>query len=171
MLNNLLSPRVKRGGSSAEAAARDLINFYKDCSCKKVFADVRGGKLPPLSEQDITDEEMIAEVRASPVYSTVTLASGPASAVHLEETSKQADDHVDVCCQVPEEIFKDDARDTTMFGTTSMLSFSELVGKVSLDRVVKVVYKYKEQKVGHIAVVGPNGFQLCTCLQLLRTGL
>ena len=56
MLNNLLSPRVKRGGSSAEAAARDLINFYKDCSCKKVFADVRGGKLPPLSEQDITDE-------------------------------------------------------------------------------------------------------------------
>ena len=116
-------------------------------------------------------QEMIAEVRASPVYSTVTLASGPASAVHLEETSKQADDHVDVCCQVPEEIFKDDARDTTMFGTTSMLSFSELVGKVSLDRVVKVIYKYKEQKVGHIAVVGPNGFQLCTCLQLLRTGL
>ena len=116
-------------------------------------------------------QEMIAEVRASPAYSTVTLASGPASAAYLEAMAKQADDHVDVCCQVPEEAFKDDAGDTTMFGTPSLLSFSELVGNVPPDGVVKVVYKYKERKVGHIVVVGPNGFQLCTCLQLLRTGL
>ncbi|CAN0153493.1 unnamed protein product, partial [Ascophyllum nodosum] len=116
-------------------------------------------------------KEMIAEVRASPAYSTVTLASGPASAAYLEAMAKQADDHVDVCCQVPEEAFKDDAGDTTMFGTPSLLSFSELVGNVPPDGVVKVVYKYKERKVGHIVVVGPNGFQLCTCLQLLRTGL
>ena len=42
---------------------------------------------------------------------------------------------------------------------------------VPIDEVVKVVYKYKESKASHIVVVGPNGFQLCSCLQALRCGL
>ena len=64
-----------------------------------------------------------------------------------------------------------DSTDTTMFGTTSLLSFSGLVENVPIDAVVKVVYKYKESKASHIVVVGPNGFQLCSCVQALRCGL
>ncbi|CAM9826963.1 unnamed protein product [Ascophyllum nodosum] len=85
--------------------------------------------------------------------------------------AQQADDHVDVCCQVPDEAVAADSTDTTMFGTTLLLSFSELVENMPIDTVVKVVYKYKESKVSHIVVVGPNSFQLCSCLQALRCGL
>ena len=44
----------------------------------------------------------------------------------------QADDHVDVCCQIPDEAVAADSTDTTMFGTTSLLSFSGLVENVLL---------------------------------------
>ena len=64
-----------------------------------------------------------------------------------------------------------------MYGTTSFASFSELVRNVPIDAIVKVQYKYpsttrrENRKVGHIVVVGPEGFQLCTCLKLVRCGL
>ena len=85
--------------------------------------------------------------------------------------AQQADDHVDVCCQIPDEAVAADLTDTTMFGTTSLLSFSGLVENVPIDAVVKVMYKYKESNASHIVVVGPNGFQICSCLQVLRRGL
>ena len=84
--------------------------------------------------------------------------------------AQQADDHVDVCCQVSDEAVAADSTDTTMFGTTSLLSFSGLVENVPIDAMVEVVYKYKESKASHIVVIGPNGFQLCSCLQTLRCG-
>ena len=85
--------------------------------------------------------------------------------------AQQADDHVDVCCQIPDEAVAADLIDTTMFGTTSLLSFSGLVENVPIDAVVKVMYKYKESNASHIVVIGPNGFQMCNCLQVLRRGL
>ena len=81
--------------------------------------------------------------------------------------AQQADDYVDVCCQIPDEAVAADLTDTTMFGTTSLLSFSGLVENVPIDAVVKVVYKYKESNASHIVVIGPNGFQM----QVLRRGL
>ena len=85
---------------------------------------------------------------------------------------QQADDHhVDVCCQIPDEAVAADLTDMAMFGTTSLLSFSGLVENVPIYAVVKVMYKYKESNASHIVVIGPNGFQMCSCLQVLRRGL
>ena len=107
----------------------------------------------------------------SAAYATFTVSSGADAASFLESMVQQADNHVDVCCQIPDETMATDLTDTTMFGTTSLLSFSGLVENVPIDAVVKVVYKYKEPKTSHIVVIGPNGFQLCSCLQVLRSGL
>ena len=85
--------------------------------------------------------------------------------------AQQADDHVDVCCQIPDEAVAADLTDTTMFGTTSLLSFSGLVENMPIDAVIKVMYKYRESNASHIVVIGPNGFQMCSCLQVLRCGL
>ena len=49
--------------------------------------------------------------------------------------------------------------------------FVGVVSNVKIDCVVRVVYKYTDRPVGHIVVVGPDGFQLCTCLKLMRCGL
>ena len=40
---------------------------------------------------------------------------------------------------------------------------------VQLPAVGKAVFRYEEIST-HIAVVGPDGFQLCTSLQVLRLG-
>ena len=64
-----------------------------------------------------------------------------------------------------------DSTETTMFGTTSLLSFSDLLEPTPIDAVVKVMHKYKESKTSHIIIIGPNGFQLCSCLPALRCGL
>ena len=53
---------------------------------------------------------------------------------------QQADDHVDVCCQISDEAVAADLTDTTMFGTTSLLSFFGLVENVPIDAVVNVMY-------------------------------
>ena len=112
-----------------------------------------------------------SESRASIAYATVTLSSGAYAASFLESRAQQADDHVDVCSQVTDEPVAADSTDTTILGTTSLLSFSGLVENVPIDAVVKVVFKYKESKASQIVVVGSNGFQLCSCLQALRCGL
>lgn len=80
------------------------------------------------------------------------------------------------CADVPAEAFQGSHDpDITMYGTTSLTSFSELVQKVPIDAVVQVQYKYprtaRKGKVSHIVVVGPGGVQLCTCLKLMRCGL
>ena len=75
--------------------------------------------------------------------------------------AQQADDQVDVCCQIPDETVAADLTDTTMFGTTSLVSFFGFIENVPIDAVVKVMYKYKESsKASHIVVIGPNGFRL-----------
>ena len=109
-------------------------------------------------------QELIPESRASAAYATVTLSLVADAASSPESMAQQADDHVHVCCQVPDETVAAVSTDTNMFGTTSSL-FSGLVENVPIDAVVK------ESKTSHIAVVGPNGFQLCSFLQALRCGL
>ena len=61
--------------------------------------------------------------------------------------------------------------DISMWGTISLGSFLQLVSSVKIDCVVCVVYKYTDRPVGHIVVVGPDGFQLCTCLKFMTNGL
>ncbi|CAN0475423.1 unnamed protein product [Ascophyllum nodosum] len=85
--------------------------------------------------------------------------------------AKQADNHVDVYCQVSDEAVVDDYTDTVMFGATLLLSFYKLVGHVSIDVMVKVVYTFNESKSSHSFVIGPIGFQLRSCLQALGCGL
>ena len=60
---------------------------------------------------------------------------------------QQADDHVDACCPIPDEAVAADLTDTTMFGTTSLLSFSGLVENVPIDAVVKVMCKYTRSRI------------------------
>ncbi|CBJ29724.1 putative far-red impaired response protein [Ectocarpus siliculosus] len=132
-------------------------------------------------------EEIWAEMLASSAYDTSIVTEGRDSMQFLQNlatrsvndsndsTNVSGHDHGagDVCCQVPKEVFEEDeAPDTTMFGTTSLHSFCRLVECVEIDCIVKVLYKHKpDRKVGHLVIVGPGGFQLCTCLQLLRRGL
>ena len=70
-------------------------------------------------------------------------------------------DHVDV-----DDVVKGDSHaDISVWGTTSMGSFVELVGNVKIDCLVRDKSKYVERAAAHILVVGPDGFQLCTCLK------
>ncbi|CAN0381400.1 unnamed protein product [Pylaiella littoralis] len=128
-----------------------------------------------------TRPEIWAEMMASSAYDSSIVSEGQASMQSLQnlvtrsasELNDATNGSGDVCCQVPEKVFQEDeAPDTTMFGTTSLHSFCRLVERVEIDCIVKVLYKHKaDRKVGHLVVVGPGGFQLCTCLQLLRRGL
>lgn len=77
-----------------------------------------------------------------------------------------------------EEVFEGfegtDDPDITMYGTTLLMYFAELVRQVPIDTIMKVQHKYpgiRHGKVSHIVVVGPDGFQLCTFLKLMRCGL
>ncbi|CAM9950714.1 unnamed protein product, partial [Ectocarpus fasciculatus] len=117
--------------------------------------------------------EIMAEMVASDSYDTTVLVEGRESKRFLEDLAAQPtnnDGNGDVCCQVPADVFDGKKHpDTSMFGTTCLQSFYRLVAHVDIDAVVKVVYK--RRKVGHLVVIGPDGFQLCTCLQLMRRGL
>ena len=121
-------------------------------------------------------QEMRAEASATPAYSAAALKEGVDAgkflmglAIGLEDGRPR-----DVCCDVPEEAFDGDTDDKvvdlSMFGTTSLLFFAKLED-VEIGTVVKVLYMLKDPPVGHIVVLGPHNFQLCTCLQILRTGL
>lgn len=129
----------------------------------------------------VKQQEVWAEMLASSAYDTSVVSEGRGSTQFLQDmptrSASDSNDSIngsgDVCCQVPIEVFdENEAPDTTMFGTTSLQSFCRLVHGVEIDCIVKVLYKHKaDRKVGHLVVVGPGGFQLCTCLQLLRRGL
>ena len=139
------------------------------CFCLRLFPDFFLSN--PLCVGNRRSQELVAEKRASAAYATVALSSGADAVSFLESMAQQADDHVDVCCQIPDEAVAADLTDTTMFGTTSLLSFSGLVENVPIDAVVKVMYKYKGSNASHIVVIGPNGFQMCSCFQVFRRGL
>lgn len=122
-------------------------------------------------------QEMRAEACATPAYSATALKEGVDAGKFLMNLAIGLEDGQprDVCCEVPEEAFDSDADekvvDLSMFGTTSLLCFAKLVEDVEIGTVVKVLYTQKNPPVGHIVVLGPHNFQLCTCLQILRTGL
>lgn len=117
-------------------------------------------------------------MRASVAYDT-SLLFADADAVrchkYLEKLAERVGDRGDICADVPEEAFDgSDDLDITMYGTTPLMSFSELFRDVPIDAIVTVQYKYSstpKQKVSHIVVVGQDGFQLCTCLKRMRCGL
>ena len=81
-------------------------------------------------------------------------------------------DHHDVCRDVPEKGFNEDYDALgAKFGATYLPAFPQLVEHVQLTAaVVKVVLRYQGESA-HIVVVGPDGFQPCACLQVLRCGL
>lgn len=64
-----------------------------------------------------------------------------------------------VYCQALAEVLENgEAADTTMFGTTPLHSFFQLVERVDNDCIVQVVYKHKpDRNMGHGIVAGPNG--------------
>ena len=118
---------------------------------------------------------MRVEACATPDYPATALQEGVDAgeflmdlAIGLEEGRPR-----DVCCDAPQGAFDSDADhkvvDITMFGTTPSLCFAKLVEDVEVGTVVKVMLQ--EDPVGHIVVLGSHHFQLCTCLQILRTGL
>lgn len=125
-------------------------------------------------------QETVEEMRAGTAYDTEIMKEGDGCQQYLSEMTTRGGDFIDVCAQVPEDAFSNtDPPDTSMYGTASLLSFSQLVRGVPLDGIVRVTYKYskkkkqnnKTKKVSHIVVVGPGGVVLCSCLQLLRSGL
>lgn len=118
-------------------------------------------------------QKLMDEVHKSSLYDTTLLADGDHANDFLKNLAEHSSDHHDVCREVPLEGFEDGYDPLgPKFGATSLPSFSELVEGVRLSSVVKVVIRYgnKEQS-GHIVVVGPDNFQMCTCLQMLRCGL
>ncbi|CAB1099118.1 unnamed protein product [Ectocarpus sp. CCAP 1310/34] len=124
--------------------------------------------------------EMVAEMRASAAYDTAVLTDKQAddAACHdcLDGLAERGGRTEGYCADVPAEAFEGSHDpDITMYGTTSLPSFAELVRNVGIEAVVQVQYKYprtaRRGKVSHIVVVGPKGFQLCTCLKLMRCGL
>jgi len=116
-------------------------------------------------------QKILAELRTSTLYDTDVLAEGNGANDFLRKLAEHSSDHHDVCREVPEEGFDEDYDPLgPKFGATSLLAFHQLVEHVQLTAVVKVVFRYQDESA-HIVVVGPDGFQLCTCLQVLRCGL
>ena len=90
---------------------------------------------------DCPRQELTAEMLASAAYDTSVLAEGQACHEYLMRLATQAGDHLDVCAQVPEEAFrKNSAPDISMWGTTSLGSFVDVVSNVNIDCVVHAVY-------------------------------
>ena len=71
---------------------------------------------------------------------------------------------MDVCAQVPAETFDGDNNADI---STSMGSLVELLSNVDIGCVVHARSKVPERPAAHIVVVGPDGLQLCTCLELM----
>lgn len=112
-------------------------------------------------------------MEASPAYSTFILVEGRESLRYLTELARQQDDLAGTSCQAPLLDAVGGATDTdpAARGMASLVSFCELLKKVHIDAVVKVSFEDRDRKVGHVVAVGPNGFQLCTCLQVLTCGM
>lgn len=88
----------------------------------------------------------MAEMMASSAYDTSTIAEGRESSETLRSlamSTLDGDEHGDVCCSVQREVFEEGkSPDTTMFGTTLLHSFAQLVEKIEIDCIVKVLYKH-----------------------------
>ena len=62
--------------------------------------------------------------------------------------------------------------DTGMFCRTSLTSFVGMLEERSIEisEIYSVTYNYRVRPGCHVVVVGPGGFHLCSCLQLLQHG-
>lgn len=127
---------------------------------------------------DPCTQEVIKEVFAGPAYSSTVLKEGPGALDYLHELAKrqEAGEDLRVCCEMPESVADSTVSaatttDISMFGTASLLAFATLLGDATIDMVVEVLYTLRNPAVGHIVVLGPGRLQLCSCLQVLRTGL
>lgn len=113
---------------------------------------------------------MIAEIQAGIAYETSTLADGEEDAAAcLEKAAADAGEIMDVCQPIPDATLDGGNTDRTMYGTTSLVAFAGLLQNVQIDAVIKVICKV--HKCGHIVMLGPKGFHLCSCLKLLRCGM
>lgn len=106
--------------------------------------------------------EIMAEIMASSAYDTSTIAEGRESSETLRSLAISTLDgveHSDVCCSVPGEVFEEGGSpDTTMFGTTSLHSFAQLVQNVDIDCIVQVLYKHKSDRLDTLWSLGRTGF-------------
>lgn len=83
-------------------------------------------------------------MRASVAYDTSILTQGAAAECHkfLDRLAEPGGRREDLCADVPAEAFDgSNDPDITMYGTTSLASFAELVREVPIDAVVQV-HKY-----------------------------
>ena len=115
------------------------------------------------------EQEMTSEIFASTTYSVTLLDEG------LAEFAAGTDDsNGDVCCQVPEEEFRERlkyAAGITMFATTSCCPLPSSYKMWKSMPSLRCGISTRCAWLGHIVVIGPGGFQLCSWLQLMRTGL
>ena len=63
------------------------------------------------------------------------------------------------------------SRDSSVWARTSLEAFLDLVGEVRVHLAAAVRYKLTPTRPGHLVILGPDGFHLCSCLKLLRLGL
>ena len=64
------------------------------------------------------------------------------------------------------------ALDTTMLARTSVTHFMDLIRDQRIHQLLRVTPKSNTRKYGgHLVALGPGGFFLCTCLDLLIKGL
>ena len=115
-------------------------------------------------------QKIIAEPQTDTRYDTDILAEGNGSNDDLRTLAEHGSDHHDECREVPGEGFEGDYGPFGInFGSIFFQVFHELVKHVQRTAVVKVVFRYEEECT-HIAVVGPQCFQRCTSLEVLRCG-
>ncbi|CAB1099412.1 unnamed protein product [Ectocarpus sp. CCAP 1310/34] len=165
----------RRLSTKAPSLGRQHIDDHVLKTAEHVFR-----QLTDVGASTYAVNEMVAEMRASAAYDTAVLTDKQAddAACHdcLDGLAERGGRTEGYCADVPAEAFEGSHDpDITMYGTTSLPSFAELVRNVGIEAVVQVQYKYprtaRRGKVSHIVVVGPKGFQLCTCLKLMRCGL
>ena len=114
-------------------------------------------------------QEMRAEVCVTLSYFTTPLAEGVGAWKYLMDLVIWLEDGcpTDVCCEVPEGAFDSDTEekvvDIFIFSTRSLLRFVKIVEDVEIGTIVMVLHTLKDPPVGHIVVLGPHNFQLCTC--------
>ncbi|CAN0513964.1 unnamed protein product, partial [Ectocarpus sp. 8 AP-2014] len=117
--------------------------------------------------------EFMSEMLTFLYYCPEVLVEGNGSMRFLEDLAahpSNSDGNRDVCCGVPREAFDGKDNPDTKFGAICLQSFFRLVANVKINAVVKVSYKYRSPTVSHLVVLGPDGFQMCTCLQVMRRG-
>ena len=118
-------------------------------------------------------QELVAEMHASATYTTTTLAEGRDNArPALEKVATHSGDLIDVGEDLQVDNFEEDTDicDISINRSCSLVSMLELLENITIDAVVKVRSNFAASG-GHIVVLGPDGFHLCSCLALFTRGM